>query len=846
MTASSARFAEVVFPVPLNQRFTYRIPKKYAELLVPGMRVLAPFGRKRMTGYVTAVQTESAFPDLRDITAVLDPIPVFAPELMALAQWMAEYYMTSLGIVLHTMLPPGIEIKSEKFVLLKAPVGEFEVQAIRRARPVQAKILNALIVHKKMSLKALQKNVASNTLQKNLKELVNLGLIEIREEDEEAGVSVRYEKWVHLEAAYLDDPGRLVAAIEDLERRSPKQAAILSHILERLTQDAGEETFIMKQNELLAETRSTLPTLQSLAEKGIITIREHEVFRDPYYGEPASPKRIRLNDDQVQAVAAITEALQSQSYHTFLLYGVTGSGKTQVYIESVKEVLAGGRTAIILVPEIALTPQAVERFRSYFGSAIAVWHSRMSAGERFDAWRKILAGEFRVVIGARSAIFTPLKNLGLIVVDEEHENTYKQSEPAPRYHARDVAVMRALRNEAVVVLGSATPSIESYHNALTGKYTLLELPRRIRDVPMPEVTVVDMRAEKEVHMDDWQPIFSRALRERIQTALRYNQQIILFQNRRGYATFVECYDCGFVAECPHCSISLTYHQYNQKLKCHYCGYSEAAYQQCPQCANLNILNYGIGTQRVEELLKDMYRGVSVARMDLDTTTAKGSHYRILERFKNNDVQILLGTQMITKGLDFENVTVVGVISADTTLLLPDFRSGERTFQLLTQVAGRAGRQKKTGHVVVQTLNPDRAAIQFAKNHDFRGFYAEEIRHRQELNYPPFGRLIVILFKSKEEKKVIEQCKHFCDILKDGLNRNHWATQHAMVLGPTAAPIARIKNFYRWHILVKVSKQFDKSGSLFRHILLQAKEQHHRQFKDPGVNINIEVDPHNVL
>jgi primosomal protein N' (replication factor Y) len=840
-------FAQVAFPIPLDRLFTYEVPDALLELAQKGRRVLAPFGNKKITGYVVRLDQDSAIPDCHAISEVLDSVPVFSDELLHLAQWISEYYMAPLGQVLHGMLPPGLERESEKHYTLKQAIGEFEISALKRSKPLQAKILKALFVYKKLSLKKLAKKVGSAQLAKNIQELERLGIVKPFEEIKDAEISIRFEKFVRLADALVDDPERIPLILESLQKKSPKQAGLLEYLSHGLNGSlTGESDMEISQSHLLQMADATLPALKALVDKKYALIVEKEKFRNPHDGTYEIPKSIRLNKEQSTAVELISESIRKNEYQTFLLHGITGSGKTQVYIESIKNILGAGKTAIVLVPEISLTPQAVERFKSHFGNDVTVLHSRMSLGERFDSWRKLHNGDFKIVIGARSAVFAPLKNLGLIVVDEEHENTYRQNDAVPRYHARDVAVVRANLNGAVVILGSATPGLESYYNAKAGKYQLLELTKRIEDVPLPEVEVIDMRKEKELHTENWQPVLSKPLRDRIRTALRNRQQIILFQNRRGYASFIQCYDCGFAAECPHCSITLTYHMHQNKLRCHYCGYSQPAYRVCPKCENTNVLNHGVGTQKVEEQLKEIFRDARVERMDLDTTTAKGSHGKMLEKFKTNETQILLGTQMVTKGLDFENVTVVGVISADTSLLLPDFRSSERTFQLLTQVAGRAGRKNKLGHVIIQTLHPERSAIVFAQKHDYIAFYAEEIEHRRELMYPPFGRLMLIQLKSEEEKKVVDQSYRFCDILRREVKERKWSTDAIEILGPVAAPILKIRNAWRWHILLKVSKSFDKSGATTRELIRTVLNEYQSGPRDPKIQIQIEADPYSLL
>lgn len=840
-------FANVAFPVPLDKNFTYEVPPPLHDLVQEGSRVIAPLGANKIMGYVIRLQKTTDVDSCRPITEVLDLWPVFSSELLAFAQWISDYYMTPVGQVLDIMLPPGMDRRSEKIFSLRQSIGEYEIYTLKKTKPVQSRILKALFVHKKLSLKALIKKTGARNLAKNIDELKKLQIIEEVDIIHDSEVSIRFEKYISLSQALTDDPERMAAALESLEKRSPKQAELLNYLREWTDERiATDEEAAMRQSDLMQIIQAPLSALKGLSEKKLITIIEKEKIRNPYDILPGKPKRITLNSEQKRAVERVSECIRANEYKTFLLHGVTGSGKTQVYIESIKTILELGKTAMVLVPEISLTPQAVERFKAYFGNLVAVLHSRMSMGERFDSWRKLQSGDFKIVIGARSAVFAPLSNLGLIVVDEEHENTYKQSEPVPKYHARDAAVIRGNLNKAVIILGSATPSLESYYNAQTGKYELLELTRRIDDVPMPKVEIVNLRQEKDIHTESWEPVFSKPLRDAMQTALRYNQQIILFQNRRGYANYVECYDCGFIAECPHCSITLTFHSHQFKLRCHYCGYAIPAYRECPTCGNAYILNHGIGTQKVEEQIKDMFGSSAVVRMDLDTTGTKGSHGKILEKFKSGEAPILLGTQMVAKGLDFENVTVVGVISADTSLLLPDFRSSERTFQLLTQVAGRAGRKDKLGKVIIQTFNPERSAIVYAQNHDYASFYKEEIEYRRELMYPPFGRLVLIQFKCEDEKKVVEHAGQFCDILQDEVTHKRWQKNQFDILGPVSAPIVKIRNHYRWQILLKVSKTFDKSGVMSRELIKSVSSRYNGQNRDPKVQVGIEMDPYSLL
>lgn len=504
---------------------------------------------------------------------------------------------------------------------------------------------------------------------------------------------------------------------------------------------------------------------------------------------------LKLTSEQAHALEVITPYIKSHQFKVFLLHGITGSGKTEVYLQAISEALLAGRGAIVLVPEISLTPQTVERFKSRFGGIIAVLHSKLSRKERLSQWRRIQKGEAKIVIGARSAIFAPLKNLGLIVVDEEHETTYKQYDATPRYQARDVAIMRAKFNQAVTILGSATPSLETFYNTSIDKSVYLNLPYRIDHKPLAQVEIVDM---KEEHKMGNYSIFSNKLKQEIADRLKRQEQVIIFLNRRGFATFIQCRDCGTTIKCPDCEITLTYHFQDKMLKCHYCHFQKTAPESCPKCQGTQIKYSGTGTQKVENELQKLFPEARISRMDLDTTKKRGSHKDILSSFQSQG-DILVGTQMIAKGLDFPNITLVGVISADVGLNLPDFRASERIFALLTQVAGRAGRGQVPGLVIIQTYNPDNAAIQFAKTQDYHSFYSNEITFRKELNYPPFAHLANIIIKGKDEEKTIKLAQIIGAHLRM-LNQD----KTSLILGPAPCPLTKIKQEYRWQILLKGS------------------------------------------
>ena len=567
--------------------------------------------------------------------------------------------------------------------------------------------------------------------------------------------------------------------------------------------------------ELLELTQTTAATVRKLEDCGLVSITSEVSERDPYARETILPtQNIVLNPAQAQALGEITKAMAVEnSSRTFLLHGVTGSGKTEVYLQAIAHALEQGKGAIVLVPEISLTPQTVERFKARFSSGklqtlVAVLHSHLSAGERHDEWHKIRQGRARIVIGARSAIFAPVEPLGLIIVDEEHEHTYKQEE-APRYHARDVAVMRGQMENAVVVLGSATPALESFYNCQKGKFTLLELPERVDNQKMPHVRVVDMR--QAARDGKGTPIFTPQLKEAITQRLERKEQTILFLNRRGYSTSLQCPKCGHVCECPNCSISLTYHRPEQKLSCHICGHNERMPNVCPneKCKNPAIRFAGTGTQKVEDILGKLFPRARIKRMDADVMKRKEDYRRVLDTFKHGEIDILIGTQMIAKGLHFPNVTLVGIIYADMALHQPDFRAGERTFQLLTQVSGRAGRGDIEGEVFVQAFTPFHPAIQYARRHDFNGFFEQELEFRKQLNYPPFSRIAMLTLKGRNEDKVKFSAEH----LKRDLEKLKTELKDLTISGPAAAPLARAENLYRFQIMLKTRAMSRLSSAL---------------------------------
>ena len=703
--------AQVVPLTPVEGVYTYRVPDELAEEAVPGARVLVSFGRRALTGVIVKRADGEPSParSLKPLLDVLDARPALTPELIGLTRWVADYTLCTWGETIKAALPSGTEVETRRVVHgLVGPEGW-------TGDPRGGTLLEALseVNGSGMPVAQIAGVLGRKTVpQALLRQLEAAGVLRIDAEIQEVTARVKTERHLQLTEDALDRP-------EYETVKGARQLALLDVL--RQAEDP------LRQADALRESGASSGTVKALVGRGLVKVFDAEVERrvDDFDEIPTEPPPdIALHPFQVHALDAITEAIEVERAQTFLLQGVTGSGKTEVYLRALRAALDRGQSAIVLVPEIALTPQTVRRFRAHFGDRVAVLHSRMSPGERLDAWNRIRDGVYPIVIGPRSAVFAPVENLGLVVVDEEHESSYKQFDPAPRYHARDVAVLRAHWAGAVCVLGSATPSLESVANVTAGKYTRLKMPDRVpvKDrpaAPLPPVRIVDLAREREIRR--LKGALAHDLREAMADRLKRNEQTILLQNRRGYAPVLTCEDCGWTPMCRDCAVSLTVHKPTRNLRCHYCGLAERQPVECPSCGSFDLRQLGAGTQRVEEEIAEVFPEARVLRMDLDTTSRKGAHRRILDSFGRGEADILLGTQMVAKGLDFPRVTLVGVVNADTGMLLPDFRAAERTFQLLAQVAGRAGRHDLPGEVILQTRNPDHPALQFALAHDFEGF-----------------------------------------------------------------------------------------------------------------------------
>ena len=850
-------YIDIAVPLAVDKLFTYAVPDGLRYAVKPGVRAVVPFGKRTIIGLIATLNPQSSIRNPKFIHDVLDAEPILSGELLHLAQWISEYYFAPLGEVLKTMLVQGTLRAGKR----KIKLATGDIQSILSQESVsraEKEILKSLMSSRTASITQLQKIVGVKSIYTTLNKLEREGYVTITEDVPQSKFKPKYElvvgidnEWKQRWREWLKEAG---------SRETNPHIARQIDAIQKLSEKGDSSVPVA---EFLRSDRISLSTVRTLKRKKLVSIAKREIVRTTEYDlyeSSLGAQNIILNSHQQKALEEIRLALDSGTFHAFLLHGVTGSGKTQVYIETIRETLKLGKTAIVLVPEISLTPQIVRRFKHHFGEEVIVFHSKMSPGERYDAWRLAHDGRCSIVIGPRSAIFAPLANLGIVVVDEEQEAAYKQFDQTPRYHARDVAIMRASHANAVVVLGSATPALESYANAVNGKYVLLDLPERVDNAKLPQIEIIDMTAERrrelgafrETRKEEFKTdavaarlskrkfefdTISDLLKEKIEDRLRKKEGIILLQNRRGFAPFIECPDCGHVEMCDNCSVTLTHHRAKNHLRCHYCGLVKQPPEVCPACKSADIQYRGFGTQRVETDLKNLFPTASIIRMDLDTTSRKGSHDMILKRFSEGDVDILLGTQMVAKGLDFSRVTLVGVISADTQMLLPDFRSAERTFQLLTQVAGRAGRSALAGEVVIQTFQPQHYSLKHVIVHDFKSFYAEELSYRSELHYPPDSRLVLIEFKGKQDQQVMRHASKFAELVKE-------SNSHLMMLGPAPPAIARLKGMYRWHIVIKDLKTLDPAGKQLHATLKRTLESYRASAlgKSRSVQVVIDVDP----
>lgn len=820
-------YIDVILPLPLADSYTYRLPEEYAQTVQMGSRVVVQFGPKRYyTAIVVRKHTETPQGDyeVKEVTEILDSNPIVSATELKLWRWIASYYMCSIGDVYKAALPSGLKIESETVVELNKT---FEAEAPLRDR--EQKVLDALQLNPKQSIKQLTKSCALKNCMQVVKALLDKGVLFVGETMQQS-YRPKSEAHVRLDEAYRSEEA-LNEALATL-KRAPKQERLLLKLIELA--ECREPDYTnqkeVARSQLLKESGMAAAILNALIAKGIVETYKVEIGRLSPITTGATHQLTPLSPQQQTAFGKIREIWQKQD--VCLLHGVTSSGKTEVYIHLIDEQLKQGRQVLYLVPEIALTQQMTDRLRRIFGARLGVYHSKFSDAERVEIWKKQLSDEpYEVVLGVRSSVFLPFQNLGLVIVDEEHETTYKQQEPAPRYHARSVAVILAAYHKGKVLLGTATPSVESYYNAQSDKYGLVQMTERFGQVQLPHIEVVDLK--EEYHKKRMYGPFSTPLYDAIRDALSQGRQAILFQNRRGYAPMLECAACGWVPRCDRCDVSLTYHRGMHQLICHYCGNVYNVPFKCPSCGGEALSKRGMGTERIEEEVTRFFPKARVARMDLDTTRSKHAYEQILTDFQEGKTDVLIGTQMVSKGLDFANVSVVGIMNADTMLNYPDFRAYERSFQLMAQVAGRAGRRGSQGLVILQTRNTDLPVIHQVMANDYASLYEEQTTERQYFHYPPFCRLIYIYLRGRDEVTVI----HAAEAMAVGMRR-YFAER---VLGPEPPAVARVQSLHIRKLMLKVEPSLGVTQ--VRQCLYGVQQELAQQGLLHNVTLYYDVDPY---
>ncbi|MCG8501035.1 MAG: primosomal protein N' [Firmicutes bacterium] len=825
---SRKNIAEVIVNNPsrsVDKVFHYKIAQEQMGRVKIGVRVLVPFGHgnKKTEAFVVRLTAHSTLSRLKAIYEVVDEAPLFDEKMLYLVKWMRERYLCTHYEAIKAILPPGIGLKLQEWVNLNNELDDHVIEGKIKNSKIQQGLVHLLKAHDgSLEISQLSSLLGSANIRKSIHALCKKNVVSIAHKSfarvKDKTVRIASLAISHEEAEYH---------LEQIQARAPVQAKMLELLM--------ENEFIGTAD-LVLFSQGSYSALNALYAKGLIRYKEHVVVRNGVTKDFEKTTAYKPTAEQKNVIELMMQNIEKSVPAALLLRGVTGSGKTEVFLQIIDRILAVKKQAIVLVPEISLTPQMVERFRGRFGDSVAVFHSGLSMGERYDQWKKIKNAEVNVVVGARSAIFAPFQNLGLIVLDEEHENSYK-SELAPRYHAREVAMQRSANENAVVLLSSATPGIESYYKAKTGQYQLAHMVRRYNNASLPKVSIVDMRDEL---VNGNKSIFSRQLKQGIEDNLKNKQQTILFLNRRGYSTFVSCRSCGLVLTCPNCNISLTYHIHHDMLSCHYCGYKRKNTTSCPKCSSKYIRYFGIGTQKAEQEINVLFPEASVIRMDVDTTGKKFSHEKILDTFRNDKIDILIGTQMVSKGLDFPNVTLIGVLAADMSLNIDDFRAAERTFQLLTQVSGRAGRGEIEGRAIIQTYQPDHGVIQLAKGHDYLRFYDSEIQIRKQMNYPPFCQVIAIVVSGPKEGPVKCSINEVIAHFKKKIEINQYEHLCSGILGPTPAPISRIKNKFRWRALLKCVDCAE-----IREVMRDLLDTHYGNRQNAGINLTIDINPINM-
>lgn len=836
-------FVDVILPLAVPNLYTYRVPFELNDAIAIGQRVVVQFGRGKL--YSALVRTIHENPPkqyaAKYIDSILDEHPIVHAKQFELWDWMSQYYMCNIGDVMVAALPGGLRLASETKIVLSLEYSKKIADVNLKISDKEVLIIDALEVKNVLTLQDISQIIEQKTVYPIIKSLIEKGIVLIQEELKEK-FRPKIETYVRI-TDQADNEDNLKIIFDTLERKAHKQLDVVMAYV-TLSKRYSKERVEVKKSDIMKMIEGAEAALKSLVKKNIFELYDREVGRLANYD--SENKISALNEIQQQVLNSIKKQFFgkdpeestsdiAQTKDVVLLHGVTSSGKTEIYVKLIEEALAKGKQVLYLLPEIALTTQIINRLRKYFGDTVGVYHSKFNENERVEIWNDVLNSrsensKFQIILGARSALFLPFSNLGLVIVDEEHDTSYKQYNPAPRYNARDGAIYLSHIHKAKTLLGSATPCLESYFNAQEGKYGFAEITQRFGGVQMPEIEIADVKeATRKKQMKSH---FSPLLLDTVTLALEKKEQVILFQNRRGFAPQLECNMCAWVPQCSNCDVSLTYHKVSNQLRCHYCGYSIKPPSKCAACGDTDLKMKGFGTEKIEEELNIFYPRAKIARMDLDTTRSKFAHQHIIQDFEEGNIDILVGTQMVTKGLDFDNVSMVGILNADSMLNFPDFRSFERSYQLMAQVSGRAGRKNKRGKVIIQTQNPDHSIIQEVIANDYLSMYTNQLIDRKEFNYPPYFRLIEITVIHKDVNMVNVAAKYLADALK-----HHFSKR---VLGPEFPIISRIRNLYHKNILLKIER--DASVNQVKKIVseLLIKFKSNADYK--SVRIQIDVDP----
>lgn len=824
-------FAEVLLPLPVPGTFTYRIPYEMNDEVEPGKRVVVQFGKKKIyTGLVKSVHEKVPAGYIpKYVLSILDPAPVVNELQFRFWDWMSEYYMCHPGEVMNAAMPSALKLASETRIV-QHPDFNGETDHLNEKEYLVAE---AIDIQKTLTISEVSRIVEYKKVIPLIKNLIEKKVVLVEEELKDR-YRPKVESFVSLTTEYSTDT-KLQQVFNDLEKRAFKQLELLMTFI-RIAGEVKTEVVEVKKSELLKIANATASTLNALVKKGVFKINEKESSRLEEFEARTSPETIVFTEKQQTASDEIQAAFEKQQ--VVLLHGVTSSGKTELYIRLIEETINKGKQVLFLLPEIALTTQIINRLRKYFGDQVGVYHSKYNEFERVEIWNNVIksGGEiegtqrYQVILGARSALFLPFNNLGLVIVDEEHDSSYKQYAPAPRYLARDAAILLASMHGAKTLLGSATPSVESYFNAEHGKYGLVELTERYGGVQMPEIMVADLKNETRRKL--MKSHFSSLLVKNMEEALEKKEQIILFQNRRGFSLRLECDQCNWLPTCKNCDVTLIYHKYNNQLKCHYCGYSTRVPERCPECGFTGITMKGFGTEKIEDDLSIFFPKANIQRMDLDTTRSKNAYQKIISDFEDRRIDILVGTQMVTKGLDFDNVSIVGILNADNLISYPDFRSFERSFQMMAQVSGRAGRKQKRGKVIIQTYNPYHAVIQYVIDNNYEFMYRSQVQERRLFKYPPYYRMIELQLQHKDPNFVNAAANELANALKKQFGKR--------ILGPEFPIVSRIKNRYLKNILIKLEKS-EKTAPMKRRIA-EIIDWFNTQSQYKAARVVVDVDP----